>query len=352
MYEENKDTVTTALQDSSKDVFSDDTISKILALTTNTTGDAKVSFNTEKPDANGNVTVVAGTDVVYIKSDTGDDEHATVIAPKDVPVIIFQGAAGVDATINDGATTVKSAAGTTDRVVVGTAGADKIIIADGKNSNITIGDGDTVVAGAGEDTIVAGAGNSTISGGTGHAIVKIVGNAADYVVTINNEGHAVVTNTASQTAIDITKIQYVELDNGDALIFAKDSTEAAVSTLYQTVFGRDADASGLEYWFDQVKSGHSLLDVAKSFDAIASSNAATSSANLSDSEFVQTLYQNTFGRTGEAAGVSYWADALSHGATRADLIASFSNIASNVIDGTMVTDATVVGSVTIIHNII
>lgn len=351
MYESDQSAVTTALQGSSAAVFTDSTIAQILALTTSTTGgDAKVSFADAAPDASGNVTVAAGSEVVYVK--TSDTVQTVVVAPKDVPVIIFQGAGGVDATINDGAATVPaSAAGVVDRVVVGTAGADRIVISDAKNSQITIGNGDTVVAGAGNDTIVAGAGNSTVSGGTGHAIVEMKGNATDYVVTVQN-GHAVVTNAAANSVTDITKIQYVKLDNGDALIFAKDSTEAAVSTLYQTVFGRDADASGLKYWFDQVKSGHGLSDVAKSFDAIASSNAATSSANLSDSEFIQTLYQRTFGRTGEAAGVDYWADALSHGVTRADLIASFSNIAANVIDGTMVTDATVVGSVTIIHDII
>jgi len=347
MYESDQGTVTTALQGSSTAVFTADTITKILALTT--TDNTTVRFDTVTPDTSGNVTVASGAEVVLIKS--SDTIQTTIHAPVNAPVVIFQGLGGVIATINDGPTTVPAhAAGITDRVVVGSAGNDKIIVADAKNSHITLGTGNsTVVTGGGEDTIVAGLGNSTVSGGTGHAIVELKGNASDYAVTVNN-GHAIVTHTSDTKTTDITKIQFVQLDAGKALVFANTTQEAAVTTLYETTFGRTADAGGLKYWFDKAAAGESLTSIASGFTHSTEFNAQ---AALSNSDFVNGLYLHTFGRAAEASGLAYWTAALnSGGATRASLIASFSDIAAHNIDGTLHTEANVVGSVTIVHNII
>lgn len=346
MYDSDTGTVTAALQSSSPAVFTDDTISKILALTTK--DNSTVRFDTATPDASGNVTVAAGAEVVLVA--TSDTAQTTVKPPANAPVVIFQGKGGVVATINDGTTTPTHAAGVTDRVVIGSAGNDKIVVADAKNTQITLGTGNsTVVTGGGEDTVVAGLGNSTIQGGTGHAIVELKGNANDYAVTVNN-GHAVVTHAGDAKTTDITKIQFVQLDNGKALVFANDTQQAAVTTLYETTFGRTADAGGLKYWFDRAAAGESLQQIASDFTHSAEFAAQ---ASLSDSDFVNALYQHTFGRAAEAGGLAYWTAALSTGgATRAQLIASFSDIASHNIDGTIHTEAAVVGSVTIVHNIV
>lgn len=344
MYEETKTNVTTALKSSSTAVFTDDTIAKILALTTKT--DATVRFDTVAPDSSGNVTVAAGAEVVFVTS--SDTLKTTLTPPANAPVVIFQGKGGVVATLNDGATTVKSAAGVVDRIVVGSSGADKIVVSDSKNSLITIGDKDTVVAGGGDDTIVAAGGNSTVQGGTGHAIVKLTGGEADYKVLAVN-GHATVVNSLSNAVTDISKIQYVQLDNGKALVFANDTMQAAITTLYQTAFGHTADAGGLQFWFDSAAKGATLTQIANGFINSAEYKALGATT---DSAFVNGLYLHTFGRAAEAAGLAYWTDALAHGTTRAQLITSFADIAAHNIDGTVHTEATVVGSVTIVHNII
>lgn len=346
MYDSDTSTVTTALKGSSTAVFTDDTISKILALTT--TDNATVRFDTATPDANGNVTVAAGAEVVLIGS--SDTTQTTLTPPASAPVLIFQGKGGVDVTINDGSTTPAHQPGVTDRVVVGSAGNDKIVITDAKNTQIVLGTGDsTVVGGAGSDTIVAGLGNSTVEGGK-HDIVQLKGSESDYTVTVDN-GHAVVTHNGTDKVTDISKIQYVQLDNGKALVFANDSEQAAVTTLYETTFGRTADAGGLQYWFDRAAAGTTLDQIAKEFTQ--STEFTSTSGQLDNDDFVQALYQQTFGRTADDDGLAYWTAALeTGGATRAQLIASFSNIASQNIDGSIHTEATVVGSVTIVHNIV
>lgn len=348
MYDSDVGTVEEALQNSNPTVFSDATINQILALSTSRT-DATVRFDTVAPDANGNVTVSAGAEVVLIGS--SDTQQTIVKPPANAPVVIFQGRGGVIATINDADATVPSGdQSRVDRVVVGSAGNDVIVVQDAKNTQIILGTGDSsVTTGLGVDTVQAGLGNSSIVGGSGdYAVVKLAGNASNYQVTVNN-GHAIVTDMSSGKTTDITKIQYVQLDNGNALVFAKNSVEAAVSTLYHTAFGRDADAGGLDYWFDLGRGGATLKQIA---DAFTHSAEFAAEAALSNNAFVQGLYQNTFGRAGEDSGVSYWTDALAHGSSRADLITAFSQLAGNNIAGSIHTEAQVVGSVTIVNGII
>lgn len=348
-YESDTTEVTGALQNSNPTVFSDTTIADILALTTRS-NDATVRFDTQAPDASGNVTVPSGAEVVFVSS--SDTTQTVVKPPANAPVVIFQGRGGVVATLNDANATVPaSEPGRVDRVVVGSAGNDQIVIADARNTKVILGSGDsTVQTGSGVDTVLAGLGNSTIVGGSGdYAVVKLGGSATNYTVTVNN-GHAVVTDNTSNRVTDISKIQYVQLDNGNALVFAKDSLEAAVATLYRTTFGRDADAGGLDYWFDLARGGASLKQIASAFTN--SSEFAFGQGKLSDADFVQSLYQNTFGRGGEDAGVSYWTNALANGSSRADLIKAFSEIAAQNIANEVQTEAQIVGSVNIVTGII
>lgn len=345
MYDASQSDVTSALHNSNPAIFSGTTINQILALTTGDNGTTQ--FTSAAPDANGQVTVAAGSEVVLIAS--SDTVQTTLTAPSNAPVVIFQGKGGVIATFNDASATVPASSGVVDRIVVGSSGNDHIVISDTKNTKILLGTGNsTVVTGSGSDTVEAGLGNSTISGGTGHTIVTLKGNASDYTVTVQN-GHAVVTGGSNDTTTDISKIQYVQLDNGKALVFAKDSSEAAITTLYETTFGRTADAAGLKYWFDMGKAGATLQQIADGFTH--STEFAAQSAQ-SNTDFVNSLYQHTFGRAADAGGAEYWNDALAHGATRADLIQSFADIAGQNIAGTVHTEASVVGSVTIVTNIV
>ncbi len=350
MYEETQSTVTTALQQSNATVFSDSTINQILSLATkdNTT----VRFDTVAPDASGNVSVSAGAEVVLVA--TSDVFQTTVKPPANVPVVIFQGRGGVVATINDAAASVPSSNQTqVDRVVVGSAGNDVITVADARNTKVILGTGNSSVqAGNGVDTVEAGLGNSSITGGSGdYTVVKLAGNAANYQVTTQN-GHAIVTDQTSGKTTDISKIQFVQLDNGNALVFAKDSVEGQVAALYRATFGRDADAGGLDYWFDLARGGATTKQIATAF--VNSSEFTTAHPGTQDNTaFVQSLYQNTFGRTGEDAGVAYWLDQLAHGQTKADLINNFAQIAvQNIMHTAPNQEAQVVGSVMVIQNII
>lgn len=350
MYDSEQSVVTDALRSASPTVFSDDTITKILQLTTK--DNATVRFDTATPDASGNMTVAAGAEVVLVNS--SNTFQTTVNPPANAPVVIFQGKGGVIATLNDAAATVPSGDQShVDRVVVGSAGNDRIIVQDARNTQVILGTGDSSVqTGRGVDTVQAGLGNSTIVGGTGdYAVVKLAGAPTNYTVTVNN-GHAIVTNQTSNKVTDISKIQYVQLDNGNALVFAKDSVEGQVSTLYHTLFGRAADAGGLDYWFDLARGGATSRQIAEAFVQSAEFKSDHPATESNDA-FIQSMYQNTFGRTGEEAGVAYWLNALANGQSKASIATAFAEIAiQNVLHTAPNQEAQIVGNVHIVTNII
>lgn len=337
MYESTTSVVTDALTSSSPTIFNESTIARILALTTSeTSGNVAVE---QVMVTGGEATVAAGTGIAFINSSA--TEQTTLNAPQNVPVVVFEGLGGVNATFNDGETTVVGGFGNVERVVVHSAGADNFVIADGKNTQITIGANDTVMAGSGNDTVVAGLGNSTVIGGTGQTIVQLGGNDSDYTVSVV-DGRAVVTNSGNGVITDISKVQFVQLDDGDALVFAKDSLEAAVASLYETTFGRAADASGLQFWFDRANEGISLTEIADAFTQVAEFEDI---AQVSDEAFIESVYQQTFGRAADETGLEFWMTQFDNGTDRGDMLEAFANLsASNLVDGGD-------GEITIIGNV-
>ncbi|MCC6071290.1 DUF4214 domain-containing protein [Massilia sp. GCM10020059] len=267
----------------------------------------------------------------------------TLNAPSAAPVVIFQGG-GVNATFANGQGTAN--AGVVERVVVGTAAADKIIIADNVNTQVIVGDGDTVVGGAGADTIVAGVGDTTVQGGTGYTIVSLTGSDADYTVTTTAGGQAVITGANGTTTLD--GVQFVQLSGGDALVIASNAQEAAVAALYEATFGRAADANGLDFWFDRANAGTSLDAIAEGFLGSAEYKALGS---VTDAAFVNNVYVNTFGKAASAAELALWTTKLASGvADRADVLTDVTNrVAADLADNT---EVEFIGSVTIITTII
>jgi len=222
-------------------------------------------------------------------------------------------------------------------VVVGTAGADTITIADSKNTQIVAGDKDVIKAGSGHTVVVAAQGSSTVVGGK-DTVVHAKGKEADFSVAVAN-GQAKITNATTKVSVDMTGVNYVQLDNNDALIFAGNAKQATVANLFQAVLGRTADARGLDYWFDQVNKGVSVKSIAQGFMA---STEYTGTAQT-NAQFVTTLYQELMGRNADAAGNAFWLEKLAQGVSRADVAVAFAEAAS-----TNAAEVTVVGTVTII----
>jgi hypothetical protein len=111
--------------------------------------------------------------------------------------------------------------------------------------------------------------------------------------------------------------------------------DSTVNAFYVAFYGRPADPAGLAYWSQQLAQAGGDFSVIK--DAFANSQEATvrfSSSTAADR--VTEIYQQLFNRAPDAAGLSYWVDAVSKGH------ASMADVAIYVLQGALGSDASLV----------
>ncbi|WP_136067481.1 DUF4214 domain-containing protein [Modicisalibacter radicis] len=91
---------------------------------------------------------------------------------------------------------------------------------------------------------------------------------------------------------------------------ATQAAENFVQTMYVAYYGRPADSDGLAYWADRVdEEGNASI-----VDAFGSSMEFTTRfGSLSPEDMVDNLYQQLFGRDAESTGLQYWVDQFQSG---------------------------------------
>ncbi len=81
-----------------------------------------------------------------------------------------------------------------------------------------------------------------------------------------------------------------------------------VTRLYWAYFQRTPDANGQGYWVRKRQAGTTLIKVSNTF--AASSEFTTKYGSLTNRAFVELVYQNVLGRSGDAGGITYWTGQL------------------------------------------
>ena len=96
--------------------------------------------------------------------------------------------------------------------------------------------------------------------------------------------------------------------------------EQFAERMYTKALGRGAEPDGLRYWADrleqQVDDG---ANVAYGFIT----STEFKSRNLSDDQFVETMYQTFFDRESDSVGKTYWMNQIKSGASRETVLAGF-----------------------------
>jgi hypothetical protein len=103
---------------------------------------------------------------------------------------------------------------------------------------------------------------------------------------------------------------------------AYDGRRAPLIRLYQAIFLRPPDTSGLTYWLGKMQSGTSLVRVAATF--AASNEFKTRYGSKTNPQFVDLVYENVLGRPADPGGRAYWIKKLDTGTSRGVLITGFS----------------------------
>ena len=110
--------------------------------------------------------------------------------------------------------------------------------------------------------------------------------------------------------------------NGKVDTAINSTNQSFIQALYVTFLGRAAEATGQNYWVGQLNNGVSTADIAKFF--VNSQEAQQKYAGLTNSQFIDFVYNNAFGREAETAGRDHWTRILD-GSTKASVALSILN---------------------------
>ncbi|AWN41719.1 DUF4214 domain-containing protein [Methylobacterium durans] len=99
-----------------------------------------------------------------------------------------------------------------------------------------------------------------------------------------------------------------------------------VQDLYQAVLGRTGDDAGIQAWSSALDT-QSLTRTDLAHVLTASTEFQTKYVQPTDAAFVDSLYLGALGRHADDAGLQGWTDALTHGASRAEVAVSISESA-------------------------
>jgi len=215
-------------------------------------------------------------------------------------------------------------------VYTGSNGA--ILAGDGASQHFTVvaGNNNGVFAGGGSDllTFAAGApvdagsasgrasaqqaaasGTTTLHGGQGGDAASFAGVRGDYDIETHN-GYLVVSSKAAPDAKALV-VNVEELRFGDGNVAVENGAGlATLAGMYQTVFGRQADLYGFEYWADHRDNGLSWGTIALELIASSERVAQHGDFNGDAANDIGLLYQALFNREAEAEGLAFWKAAM------------------------------------------
>lgn len=108
-----------------------------------------------------------------------------------------------------------------------------------------------------------------------------------------------------------------------------------IQNAYVAFFNRPADTAGLNYWSSYAGSATDLLNT-----FAVSSEYTSLYAGMNNTQIVNTVYGNLFGRDADLAGLNYWVGQLTAGNLKIGNIADAINKGAQGVDATAVANKT------------
>ena len=200
---------------------------------------------------------------------------------------------------------------------------------------------DNLIAYSGNDLITGGRGNDFIDGGQGIDTASYQGLLSQYTGSVST---GVIVDTVSgrdgsDTLANIERLKFS--DTMLAVDIAPTQNAGSVYMIYKAAFNRAPDNSGMGYWLAQKDAGSNIVtNIAQGFVNSAEFTAKYGT-NPSNATYIDKLYQNVLGRSGDSGGIAYWNQQLDNGSvSKAAALAAFatlpegaSNVASLIANG-------------------
>lgn len=180
----------------------------------------------------------------------------------------------------------------------------------------------------GNEIFIATSGNDVAYGFAGRDVVVMGASRATFTIGITADGQVLnVVGRGTDQFQDVERLQFTD----GWLAFDLDGNAGQAYRLYQAAFDRAPDLQGLGYWIRELDEGKGdLAWVANNF-IISNEFTATygSPATVSNTEFLNLIYQNVLDRAPDADGFAYWMEELENNFGRERVLASFSESVEN-----------------------
>ena len=195
--------------------------------------------------------------------------------------------------------------------------------------------GDHIEGFGGNDVITGGGGNDVIDGGAGYNTAVYSGASAQYSITASGSTFIVADTIPGRDGTDtLTNIEHLQFSDhainlpilGSMATFPfTGDAMSQIEAIYIGYYGRAGDPDGTSYWTNQLLNGGSTVQtmtgIAASYSVQPESQAqypflanplgaTTSGAGNDLDQFINSAYQNLFGRgadgTDTSGGLGYW----------------------------------------------
>jgi hypothetical protein len=202
------------------------------------------------------------------------------------------------------------------------AGASDDYVRGGDNAELING-------GSGNDRLEGQGGDDMINGESGKDTAVYSGDQGSYTLTLSANATVLEDRRGNEEGTDtLVNIELLDFDTnfGGADIFNVFDGATGLSEtdfenfieLYIAYFNRAPDAVGLNFWGTAFANGTSLAESAALFVTQDETIAAYPS-DLSNSELVETIYENVLGRIPDQDGFDFWVGELDSGRIGRDI---------------------------------
>ena len=154
--------------------------------------------------------------------------------------------------------------------------------------------------------------------------VRNIGDLTGFVVTQKNQSAS-----GNAQLYQVERIAFTDV----TLAFDTNGQSGQAYRVYKAAFNRDpmsGDTKGLGYWIAQIEKGMDLIEVSARF-VDSDEFRSLYGTNPTNAQFLTKLYQNVLGRDPEASGYNWWLNELNTNPskTKAKVLADFAESGEN-----------------------
>ncbi len=201
-------------------------------------------------------------------------------------------------------------------------------VSDAANTGSLFSGNDQYVGSNGNDHFYAWPGNDTYSGNAGIDTVHYAALKSDFAVSSVGTVATVKGLGKSDTLFSIERVNFQEDGTTLALDVQAGQNAGSAYRLYKAAFDRKADATGLKLWTEKLDQGVSMAEVAMGF--VNSNEFKAANPNTDSASLINSYYQHVLHRAPDATGLQYWSNQMANGAGANDVLVAFSESNENI----------------------